>query len=577
MSPRPVSFALVSALALLAALGCSSSSGAPAASVHADLIGGDPASPAGTSAVWYSGGYTFNQANANPCSGVLIDVDEILTAAHCVDALDSKDRRLGTVDPVRYAPNTTINISNGATIDGSAYMFATKIVATRIHPEFASACASGCVNVTALGAPYATDLAIITLADPVPSCFGLPAQLGTANVGDVVQEDGFGCEAIGTTPSPARFKIATDTLVDPASLTSLSVDPVAFAANFVMTNGTDSGGAATVCEGDSGGPLFKGRIANGGTVVGINSAHLRPSGYVSAFSRVDTSATAAWMSDVRQAYPRPNVPLPGRGQPSNDPANPMSGVFPYSTVNLLSGAGTKCTGVILSSTTILTAASCRMDESTEITFFPTQQTPDLQAVRGSVVSVDVPPGVVCDPTVTGSFPATCYTGASSGSASDAVYADLAVLTLADPVPDGYTPVLLGSSGSDPSESTSSATPVSWQVAATRTSMTWAPAYDVIGGTIAGSFAAQSVFGLAEDSGDLLLQPSADFDNDAATPPPPLLVGIASAIGACRDQCPASCDSHLNSFTSVVDPVNYAWLQSYGASPAPAAATFGAGE
>ncbi len=142
----------------------------------------------------------------------------------------------------------------------------------------------------------------------------------------------------------------------------------------------------------------------------------------------------------------------------NQGSNPASSLFPLSTVGVVStwtdSSGVAwdkhCTGEILSPTTILTAAHCKPNKTTKIFLYPSMPGAGALPLSFSLpashtVLPAVQPGVVCDADVAGSFPSTCYRNGGAGKH----YADLAVDTLAAPIPGAYAyhSVILGASGS----------------------------------------------------------------------------------------------------------------------------------
>jgi hypothetical protein len=101
-----------------------------------------------------------------------------------------------------------------------------------------------------------------------------------------------------------HFKVATAGVLDSANAPpfyNLPKDP-AFAENYFATAGRQGGASASLCPGDSGGPVFKGPFAYGGMVVGINAYYtFSDSSGVSVanvFARIATPAVIPWMKDV---------------------------------------------------------------------------------------------------------------------------------------------------------------------------------------------------------------------------------------------------------------------------------------
>jgi hypothetical protein len=269
-------------------------------------------------------------------------------------------------------------------------------------------------------------------------------------------------------------------------------------------------------------------------------------------------------------------PVTGADLINND--DPVSSEVPTSTVNLQTPGNTypSCTGVILTTdgktTKILTAAHCKVNSSTTVRLFPTKTG---SSPTGAVypVSTSTPiaiqSGVVCDPETVGSIPTTCY---ATDKAGEKYYADLAVVTIDSGMPDGYVAAVLGASGSlsMPDDSISR-----WEVGTELGfTMRWGPTYE-LGPEAAGFFVAGAPFIQRGEGGGPVYEEVAE---PLTSPNGLVLVGIASAFGQCVDP---KCTEKANTYTSVVNPDNYAWLTGLGAAPAasgPSAgqlATFGA--
>jgi hypothetical protein len=274
--------------------------------------------------------------------------------------------------------------------------------------------------------------------------------------------------------------------------------------------------------------------------------------------------SAGDIAGVRALYP------PQKGaHPINRPDDPISSRFPLSTVNLQTPGNTNpsCTGVILAATKtttkILTAAHCKVNSTTTGRYYPTTASlsPGASLPSGAVFSastvtpVAIPSGVVCDPDVPGSIPRTCYVNAGTGTQ---YYADLAVLTVDSPPPDGYVPVALGASGAldaTPSDD-------SWEVGSGYGGpMQWAPT-DECGADVAGSFVAAAPFAQRGDTGGPVFQ---EVKSPLVSKNGMILIGIASTLGPCTDS--ATCGARANVYTNVVNANNYTWLTGLGGAPA----------
>jgi hypothetical protein len=313
----------------------------------------------------------------------------------------------------------------------------------------------------------------------------------------------------------------------------------------------------------------------------------------------------------------------------NDPANPISSLFPISTVHV-STPGTKpdggigeirCTGTLVSPTQILTAAHCPVSQQTSIDFYST--TPGgganpILPVSALGAKFSYPPGV-CAPAQFGvpfAGPTTCtdynfYT-CPAGTGCDetnGTFSDLAVITLSAPITGPYKPVQLGpvalfagsydlfptyevgtglmnvfaSGGRYTYDDAGNTTGELWDAsnAAVRNasdSMQWVPMVLTPrdGGTNNdndGSFKALLHYSDHGDSGGPVFQYVSPTPVDAASFP---LMGNNNFVllGVCHGRTP---DGTQSVFTSVENTVNNAWLHRVlvGQPPSVSITTFGA--
>jgi hypothetical protein len=277
-------------------------------------------------------------------------------------------------------------------------------------------------------------------------------------------------------------------------------------------------------------------------------------------------------------------------------SQPVSSLFPLSTVGIVSTwtdtsgvAWDKyCTGEILSSTTILTAAHCKPNKTTKVFLYPSMPGAGALPLNFSLpasqtVAPAVQPGVVCDADVPGSFPSTCYSTGGSGNH----YADLAVVTLAAQIPGAYAyhRVVLGPSGSF----TAGAARGSWAVGtgqmdvlmnwcnglpaivgnASR-SMQWVPMAPISGADSTGLFMTTYLYADEGDSGGPVYQ---EAKSATATPQGMYNLVLVGVISGTPPTCVVG--NQVNTYTSVENADNHAWLLSQGATDTPDVATFGA--
>lgn len=243
---------------------------------------------------------------AGGCTASFIGSNQVVTAAHCV--VDINNGVVTTNIKSGYQSGDPIALSNDNSIDNTnTTWFNTSVLATDLAPDFVTACANGCPQNFALLPPYAPDLAIITLTDPFPGSFGLAALTTSTSPGEAVTETGYGCDQNVNTPAtdPLHFKTASATILDPstapASLRDAVSDLGAFSQNYIVTAGVRGGGEASICPGDSGGPLFLGGLSDG-LIAGVNAYYtFRDSSGVSevnVFTRIDSPSVSPWISQV---------------------------------------------------------------------------------------------------------------------------------------------------------------------------------------------------------------------------------------------------------------------------------------
>jgi V8-like Glu-specific endopeptidase len=571
-----------------------------------DLIGGDAGNPYNTGAIKIRYG----------CSATMIGANQILTAAHCVTKDGTGALPSNTVIDDPYAAGNSISFTNSPTADNNANWFSSTVMGVDLSPAYMKACSSGCVYAFETNPPYAPDVAIITIADTFPDSFGYTATVASASPGDAVTESGYGCTVNinDPTPNPRYFKDAPATILDPTNAASLTApgfnvsNVAAFSANYFITAGQAGGGNASICPGDSGGSLFKGATLTQfySEVVGVNAYYFFPtaSGTISSynvFTRLDTQDVADLLSTTAIEYPAPS----GRGSPINNTVDPISVVFPVSTVALETPGTMGCTGVILTDNTILTAAHCNVGPTTIAHFYVS----DAHGTSLPTPALDIPAssapvatqGVTCK-TSDLTFPQSCFVPNKSGTGSH--NADLAVLTLSKSIPSTFSPVVLATEGYGAQGLSPATLPTWWEVTTGGPALIndqsreeWAPVtYDPSSDTDQpqGYFFIHSIYGLSGDSGGPVFQAPASLSSSSSSGGSSAssggtgsssggaagtggfanlaLLGLVSDISPCLsgDTC-----EHTNMVVSVAQPDNYEWLVGLGGSPVPAVATFGA--
>lgn len=219
-------------------------------------------------------GVRFPGGDPNPfCTAVKVAPHTLLTAAHCifnegtghVDADFSPGRSLELMplpNPVALVPWTPVTIDNAV-----------------LNPNFESSCAVLPCPAEVV-ASVAEDVALIYLREETPFIPSAVIQYNVVDVNTPVNIMGFGCEnGVYGTLLPlypagyARLKYH-GTYTQPDSIFALAGYPGAAFGPFFYTKGKAMDpGEASLCPGDSGGPVY---LEDGSrmSVVGVNSSIL---------------------------------------------------------------------------------------------------------------------------------------------------------------------------------------------------------------------------------------------------------------------------------------------------------------
>ncbi len=309
----------------LAAVACGSEGAddTTGSSAH-ELTGGDPASDTDFPATVKIGG----------CTAAKVGSRFFLLAAHCVD--DSMG-----LPAASYRPGASLNIIPSRDVNNRTLPdVPTTVRQTYVHPQWRATCvASGGCGVNVLNSPNPPDVAVIEVNDdtPIQSAFVDARPLGYHAPLTIM---GYGCEngLDGGGPS-GRLKFE-QTLLEP--LTTLlhaysTQDVVSIGSSFFLTPGQSlDGEEASLCFGDSGGPVYRDDPTQS-LVVGINAYYSfdgSPGGYsyTNWHTRLDTSSReniALWLDTVGAdvLYPAGLGDVDGDGQITIDDANAIAEYF----------------------------------------------------------------------------------------------------------------------------------------------------------------------------------------------------------------------------------------------------------
>ena len=193
------------------------------------------------------------------CTATRVGPRHILTAAHCV----LEDNSI-VLSP-RYRVGQSLSVTNSKTLATATWTAPRRIECVQVHPGWIDACRNGCPNRQSLTAPYPPDVAVITLA------LGLPPAIATAAVatsymepGNRVLVTGYGCETDINSGSARRLKYELE-------WSQAHSNPDLTRAHIFTRGRTADATEASLCPGDSGGPLYRGTSLGVPPVIGVNA------------------------------------------------------------------------------------------------------------------------------------------------------------------------------------------------------------------------------------------------------------------------------------------------------------------
>ncbi|WP_437636846.1 carbohydrate-binding domain-containing protein [Sorangium sp. So ce854] len=226
-----------------------------------ELIGGRPALEAEVPAT----------IEVSDCTGAKVGPRHFLIAAHCVD-----DDNTGGVGS-NHLPGSTVAITDDNGPSGIQRRNLT-VQETHIFPAWTSSrrsCHRHCINI--LNPYHPPDVAVIVVDEDTPDIPEATVDGDPVLPGTEVIIAGYGCEnGVDRPTPPARLKIETVTTLPASALIHegsyvVPEDAADVAGANVITEGvlTDPA-AASLCPGDSGGPLYRTGTSQQ-LIVGVNS------------------------------------------------------------------------------------------------------------------------------------------------------------------------------------------------------------------------------------------------------------------------------------------------------------------
>lgn len=211
----------------------------------------------------------------NRCTAVKVGARRFLLAAHCV--FDFGANRIHA----SYAPNATISVTSLAHPYQGIPWLSLTIQQTHANPAFLAACSAAPCGYEPM-IEQAADVALIVVKEDTPLVTQAYVNFGSLGDGTAIEIMGYGCEAGRTGPGGVpgdpslpwgRLKHHATRTQAPTILSNLGVSAASPLKNhhFFTAGRALDPNEASLCPGDSGGPVFLGD-GQRAYVVGVNGA-----------------------------------------------------------------------------------------------------------------------------------------------------------------------------------------------------------------------------------------------------------------------------------------------------------------